>query len=276
VYLNQNTRSGLSDGSVSNSNGEFKWENLRPGKYSVYVNNLSDSDWYAEEAPFEVNDRDVTDLVVKLIKATTLSGVIIFEGTNDKSVLEKFYGARVVVRTDTENKTTYSVGVQADGSFRFNGLLAGPATLGVEGKGLELVRVERNGVVQPAGFIIREREQISGLRLIVHYYTASIRGVLKVDSDTPLAANARFYVSLKKIDEPVRQLDQSSSYRPIEVDARGQFVAEGLAPGTYEVTAQSHVPNEPRSQVLIGKQQVTIADSGVVNITVTLSPPNRP
>ena len=63
VYLNQNTRSGLSDGSVSNSNGEFKWENLRPGKYAVYVNNLSDSDWYAEEAPFEVNDRDIKDQI---------------------------------------------------------------------------------------------------------------------------------------------------------------------------------------------------------------------
>ena len=59
-------------------------------------------------------------------------------------------------------------------------------------------------------------------------------------------------------------------------DDNGSYTVTALQPGPYEVTAQSHVPNEPRSQVLIGKQQVTVADSGVVNITVTLSPPNRP
>ena len=64
VSITPNERSGLSDGSVSNSNGEFKWENLRPGKYAVFVNAPSDSDWRAEEVPFEVNDRDVTGLVV--------------------------------------------------------------------------------------------------------------------------------------------------------------------------------------------------------------------
>jgi hypothetical protein len=281
VYLNQNSRSGLSDGSVSNSNGEFKWENLRPGKYAVFVNNVSDSDWYAEEAPFEVNDRDITDLVVKLMKATTASGVIILEGTDDKSVLAKFSGATVSARIDTENRNTitHSIGLSSDGHFRFTALSPGVATFRVEGKGLELVRVERNGVVQPTGIPIRERDQISGLRLIVHYYDASIRGVIKVDNDAPLPANAKFYVSLKRVGEPVRQFDESSSYRSTEVDARGQFVVEGLPPGTYEVTAQSHFTNEPRGQMLIGKQQVTVAEGGVVNITVTLQPfssPNRP
>jgi hypothetical protein len=139
--------------------------------------------------------------------------------------------------------------------------------------------VERNGVVQPTGIPIRDREQISGLRLIVHYGNASVRGVLKVANDAPLPANAKFFVSLKRIGEPVRQFDQSSSGRSAEVDARGQFLAEGLLPGTYEVTAYSYTPDEPRGQVLQGKQQVTVTDGAVVNITVTLEPrsvPNRP
>ena len=282
VYITPNHRSGLSDGSVSNSNGEFKWENLRPGKYAVYVNSPPDSDWWAEEAPFEVNDRDVTGLIVKTIKATTVSGEIILDGTDDKSVLAKLSGARVSIRIDTENRTRtsiHSTGMLSDGSFRFNGLSAGVATFGVEGRGFELVRVERNGVVHPAGIPIHDREQITGLRLIVHYGDASIRGVLKLSNDAPLPANAKFFVSVKRIGEPVRQFAESSSARSTEVDARGQFVAEGLLPGTYEVTAQSYVPNEPHGQVLSGKQQVTVTDGGVANITVTLqpvSPPNRP
>lgn len=279
VYINPNSRSGLSDGSVSNSDGEFKWENLRPGKYAVFVNTPSDSDWYVEEVPFEVNDRDVTGLVVKTVKATSVSGVIVLEGTDDKSVLAKLSGAHVSARIVNGIRTTLSGGPVSEGRFRFNNLPAGVVTFEVESKGFELVRVERDGVVQPAGIPIREREQISGLRLIVHYYNASIRGVLKVDNDASLPANAKFYVSVKKIGEPVRQFDQSSSDRSAEVDARGQFVAEGLSPGTYEVTAWSQVPNEPRGLVLMGKQQVTVTDGGVANVTVTLqpySPPNRP
>ena len=281
VYLTPNSRSGLSDGSVSNSNGEFQWRNLRPGKYSVYVNAPSDGDRSFEEAPFEVSDRDVTGIVVKRIKVTTVSGVIILDGTDDKSVLAKLREARVSARIENEDKTTTSTstGILPDGSFRFSGLFAGVATFAVEARGLELVRVERNGVVHPAGITIRDREQISGLRLIVHYGDASIRGVLKLPDDAPLPANAKFSVSLKKIGEPVAQFDQPGSYRSAEVDARGQFVAEGLLPGTYEVTAQSYAPNEAHGQILSGKQQVTVTDGAVVNITVTLQPlsfPNRP
>lgn len=277
VYISPNNSSGLSDGSVSNSNGEFKWENLRPGKYAVYVISPSDSDWKAEEAPFEVNDRDVTGLVIKTIKATTVSGVIILEGTDDKSVLAKLSGAHVSARIETENRTTISVSTEmlSDGSFRFNGLSAGVATFGIEGRGFELVRVERNGVVQPGGIPIRDREKISGVRLIVRYGNASIRGVLKFPNDASPPANAKLFVLLKRIGEP----EQSASNRSAEVDARGQFLAEGLLPGTYEVTAQSYTPNEPHRQMLSGKQEVTVADGGVVNITVILQPlslPNRP
>jgi len=281
VYITPNQRSGLSDGSVSNSNGEFKWENLRPGKYAVYVNAPSDSDWRAEEAPFEVNDRDVTGLVIKTKKATTVSGVIILEGTDDKSVLAKLSGAHVSALIENEDKTqTFSsTAILSDGSFRFRGLPKGVATFVVEARGLQLVRMERNGVVHQAGIPIGDREQISGLRLIVHHGDASIHGVLKLPNDAPLPANARFLVSLKRIGEPVRPFGQSGSDRSAEVDARGQFVAEGLLPGTYEVMAQAYAPNEPHGQMLSGKQQVTVTDGGVVNITVTLqlmSFPNRP
>jgi len=254
---------------------------LGPGKYAVYVNTPSDSDWRAEDAPFEVNDRDVTGLVIKTIKATTVSGVIILDGTDDKSVLAKLTGARVSARIENEDKSTTSnsTGILPDGSFRFSGWRAGVVTFRVEGGGLELVRVERNGVVHPAGITIRDREQISGLRLIVHYGDASIRGVLKLPDDAPLPANAKFSVSLKKIGEPVAQFEQPGSYRSAEVDARGQFVAEGLLPGTYEVTAHSYPPNDRNGQILSGKQQVTVTDGAVANITVTLQPlsfPNRP
>jgi protocatechuate 3,4-dioxygenase beta subunit len=275
VYLTPNQSGGMSDGSVSDSNGEFKWHNLKPGKYAVYVNTPSGSDWRAEELRFEVTDRDLTGLVVKTIKATTISGVIVVENTDDKSVLAKLRGGHVSVRIENENKTsttTSSTAIGRDGSFRFGSLTAGAVTFGVEARGLELVSVERNGVIHPAEITIRDREQITGVRLIVQYGDASVRGVLKLPNDAPLPANAGFFVSLHRIGEP-------RSGRSAEVDARGQFVAEGLLPGTYEVTAQSYTPNAPHAQTLGGKEQVTVTGGGVVNVTVTLQPlsfPNRP
>jgi len=281
TYITPNSRSGMSDGSVSNSNGEFKWDNLRPGKYAVYINTPNDSDMQAEETPFEVNDRDVTGVVVKMIKATTASGVVILDGMDDKSGLVKLSGAHVFARIETEDKTkiTTTTGILPDGSFRLSGLPAGVALFGVEGTGFELVRMERNGVVHTTGIPIRDREQINGIRLIVRYGNASIRGVLKLDNDGPLPANVKFFVSLRKIGEPVTRFDQSGYYRSTEADARGQFLVEGLLPGTYDVLAESFSPNEPRGQVLAGKQQVTVTEDGALNITVTLqsfSRPNRP
>src|SRR6185503_593897 len=113
-----------------------------------------------------------------------VSGVIIVEGTNDKGVLAKLSRASVSIRVETEDKSTFSTSTRMlpDGSFQFSGLLAGVATFEVEGRGFSLVRLERNGVVHPAGIPIRNREQISGLRLIVHYGDASIRGVLKLSN----------------------------------------------------------------------------------------------
>ncbi len=282
VYLTPNSRSGLSDGSVSNSNGEFQWDNLRPGKYAVYVNSPSDGDRSFEEAPFEVSDRDVTGILVKRIKVTTVSGVIILEGKSDKSALARLSGASVSAEQQSEDKTTstsHSTRIAADGSFRFSGLYPGVVTFRVDGRGLELVRMERDGVVYTAGIPVREREQITGIRLIVHSGDGSIRGVLKLPDDAPLPANAKLSVSLKRIGEPVAQFDQRGSYRSAEVDARGQFVAEGLLPGTYEVAARSYPPNETQGQILSGKQQVTVTDGVVTNIIVTLQPlsfPNPP
>jgi len=279
VVLSPNYRGGLSDGSVSNSDGEFQWRNLRPGKYSVYVNAPADSDWRADEVPFEITDRDVTGLVVKTVKATIVSGVVVLEGKNDKSALAKLIGARVAVRVETEDKSTTSSGssILSDGRFQFSGLSAGVVSFRVEARGLELVRVERNGVVQAAGIPIRDREQISGIRLIVHSGDASIRGVLKLPNDAPLPPNANFFLSLKRIDALVPQFDQSgSSNGSLEVDARGQFICQGLLPGTYEVTVQSYAHE---GQKLRGKEQVTVTDGEVVNLTVTLqqlTSPNRP
>lgn len=70
----------------STKDGEFKLENLPPGKYAVYSEPPAEADWQSEAVQFEVTDRDVEDLVIKISKGASVSGVVILEGTDDAKV----------------------------------------------------------------------------------------------------------------------------------------------------------------------------------------------
>ena len=72
--------SSSTSGARSNADGEFTFENLLPGKYSVYVEPEPNSEIRANPVPFEVTDHDITGLVIKTVKGATLSGVVVIEG----------------------------------------------------------------------------------------------------------------------------------------------------------------------------------------------------
>jgi hypothetical protein len=65
--------------SASNSQGEFRIENIPPGKYSIFNAPQAGNETRTDSAPFEVTDQDVTGLVVKTIKPATVTGVLVIE-----------------------------------------------------------------------------------------------------------------------------------------------------------------------------------------------------
>ena len=138
---------------------------------------------------------------------------------------------------------------------------------------MHLVRLERDGVAYPRGIELRNRENATGLRLVVNYANGAIQGVVKLEGGaTP--ASGSIHVAVRRVGDPIRLADSSKSAR---VDARGQFFADGLLPGTYEVTAyygpDKHAPWRGTTQ------QVVVANGAVVNVTLTVDPnaaPGRP
>jgi hypothetical protein len=156
----------------------------------------------------------------------------------------------------------------ADGSFRIGGLPPGLATFYLSpSPNLRIVRVERDGVVQPKGVEIREHENITGLRVIAVYANSSIRGTIEVQNGT-LPPNAQFSVWLNKLsDEPGQTF--YSSHGSIQVDARGQFVVDGLMAGTYEVHAGLYVPGL-RAETPTTKQEVVVTTGAVTKVALTL------
>ncbi|HXQ72751.1 MAG TPA: hypothetical protein VN844_19795 [Pyrinomonadaceae bacterium] len=265
--------SGRSGGNVTNSRGEFKIENLSPGKYSIPISNSRENDLRFEEVPFEIVDHDVNDLVIKATRGGSISGVVVFEGLDDKAreqLGRGFIGASI------EGAAGQSMGsnaqIQTDGSFHLRGLAGGTASLYLfnNGGNVHVDRVERDGVVQPRGLVIKDREHVNGVRVIVLYGNASLGGKIEVENGT-LPGDGRFYVWARLLGADPAMRFSGSNMRP-QVDARGQFVIEGLTPGTYAIEAGVYVMSSKLRYTATSQQVVvTAGSSNTVNITVDLT-----
>jgi hypothetical protein len=122
--------------------------------------------------------------------------------------------------------------VNADGSFRIEGLQAGKASIMVipppDLRSLALSRVEHNGAPAPEGIDVDPGAQVTGVRLVLIYGSLTLRGEVKIVGDV-VPAGQKFYAQASRVDRPTQ--DSRSG----EVDVRGQFVIENLTPGEYEV-----------------------------------------
>lgn len=255
---------------VSNSQGEFRMENVTPGKYALFISAESGSEVRAEAVVFEVIDQDVSGLLLKTIKGLSISGTVVLDGAYDKSVFAKLAQMRVRAYVRNELSGSGQDGpINPDGSFRVGGLVPGTANfwLGAAREArapssFAILRVERDGIVQPSGVEVKAGESITGLRIIVSYGTGSIRGEVKLENG-PLPRSGRIVVWIKKFGEA-----ESRNFRPYNLDARGQFLIEGVAAGSYELNVNANIPG--RRSPLNAKQPVEVSDGTVSTVVVTL------
>jgi hypothetical protein len=257
---------------TSNALGEFTVEGLIPGKYGVLLYPNQNPEMRVETMSFDIVDQDVSGLTVRLAKGASLTGVVVLE-SDDKRVLEnlsqlKVWGFVAVTGMGGGFGSSMSSPISPDGSFRLAGLPGGivnfqlGAAIGpMPPKGFSISRVERDGVVvTPRGLEIKEGEQVTGLRVIVAHGNATIRGVVKVENGS-LPEGARFFVRVAKMGEPF------SGLRPPHVDARGQFLMEGLTPGVYDLSASLMGGTIAVRPV---KKEVSVQDGAVTDVIMTI------
>ena len=259
-----------SSGSRTNANGGFTLEHLLPGKYAIIVEPRPDSDVRAKPHPFEVTDQDVTGLVVKTKRGATLSGIVVLDGIDEavKTKLSQLWIHAFVEPHDMDDHFSHGGTVQADGSFTVKGLRSGTVRLsvspGFQWRGLEIVRVERDGVVQPNGVNVEESEHVTGLRLVVKQYTGAIRGQVKVE-DGELPASAQLSLSVRFLDgNPIRGYGQE------QIDSRGRFSLEGLPAGRYEVRVSLVLAGRWQPPTSGSKREVLVADNAVSEVVLTV------
>jgi len=267
--------SSMSFNSASNSKGEFKLENLTPGKYAVFIVPQAKNEMRADAVSFDVIDEDVTGLLIKTSKGASVSGVVVLEGTNDKSVVARLSQMLIgayVAKQGPGDSWIQPVTISHDGTFRIGGLDIGMAHFSLNSidgnppRGFTIMRIERDGVAQPGGVELKDGEQVSGIRLVVNYGNGTVRGLIKVENgDLPTTAHYRVWFA-KPGDDPTAERALPSSP---QVDSRGHFLVEGLPAGTYDVNAVVYVPGRRRPSQ--GRQQVHVADGVVTEVTITLT-----
>jgi hypothetical protein len=264
---------------TSNAKGEFVKEGLVPGKYGVFVFSNEEGGIRAEPITFDISDEDVSGVTVKLVQGASLSGVVVLE-TENTAALAKL--SELQLRVYVSGGTNVGVGgsssssIGPNGSFSLTGLPGGLANLQLSSKtnsappkGFTIARVERDNTVMVRGIPIQEREQLTGVRVVLNYGNATLRGVVEIENGT-LPAGARIFIHLVKPAER----ENSINLRPPPVDARGHFLIEGIPAGTFEVWAS--VSGVASRSNLQAKREVTFQDGVTSDITLTIdmNPPS--
>jgi hypothetical protein len=254
---------------ASNSQGAFIVEGLVPGTYSAFLFPEPNNESRADAVPFDIVDQDVSGLIIKVVMGASLSGNVILE-SEDKNAFAKLLELQMQAYVSNPKRTPsfgQSGPIGPDGSFHLGGLGAGTANFSLDGpgdrsqsKGYRISRVERDGLVLPNGVEIKEGEQVTGLRVIVSYGNATLRGVVAFENG-PLPAGGRIIVRVVKPGE-------TGSNLQISVDARGHFSIEGLPGGLYELTVIVSLPGAKQRPPV--RQQVSLQDGVVTDVTVSV------
>lgn len=263
---------------TTNAQGDFIIEGLIPGKYGVYMFQMSTQAQYpdlrVEQSSFDIVDQDLSGLTVRLTKGATLSGVVILE-SEDKTVFRQLQQMQLRAFVMSPGAGGFGQSsmspIGADGSFRLGGLPPGTVNIFLNAamgnpmstKGFMIARIERDGMAMSQRVEVKEGEQVSGLRLVIAYGNATLRGVVKLENGT-LPPEGRIFARLLRPGEnPGMSMTQ-----PPQVDARGHFILEGLPPGTYElhVSVTTGRPGPPRTV----KQNITLQDGIINDVVVTI------
>ena len=261
----------------SNAEGEFQIQGIAPGKYAVYAHTLPKRELFSDPVIYEVTDSGIHGVQLKIHRGGSISGSVVIEGSNDAAARAKLSQLKIIGYQRLEKPSIQfgdPTGLNADGSFRVEGLQSGKINLSLIADpkvgGFLVKRIERDGVPQPDGIEISPGENISNVRVFVEHANLTLRGEVKI-------IGGRLPPSRWIIANATRLNDSQPITCGVNVDARGQFIFENLLPGEYEVHLVSLVyqPGEPPdkglSKLISGvRQKVSLGGAGHAPVTLVV------
>jgi len=166
----------LGYGLRSGPKGEFRIGNLLPGSYAAFVISDGRGNFYSDPVFFEVSTREVSGLEIKVLRGSSLSGMVVVEGAGDAAALSKLskipLGA-FMYQPELNGRGIFQSRLNADGTFSLNGLRPGRLMVALDdslvARGFTLLRVERNGGEQHDDIDIAPGAQVTGVRIVLAF-----------------------------------------------------------------------------------------------------------
>lgn len=220
---------------LTDTNGEFVMRGLSPGRYATFPVSNTNYEYYSDPTVFEVANSDVEGLEVKAYRGAAISGVVVIEGTTDPAVQKLL--TRLSINAYVDGKAIQSPPssgqVNPNGTFRVPGLRPGKARLSPNvSDTLMVARIERDGIQVRDVIEVAGAEQISGVKIVMTYSSATLRGQINVVGGT-MSPDKRLFVWANHAT--------TSASRSVPVDTRGRFALENLAPGEYKLSISQSV-----------------------------------
>ena len=276
---------------ISDSNGQFRIDNVPPGKYQVAVAPQSGAGMFGQSSPFDVINQDVTGIQVSAIRGASLSGVVGLETNQQQnsSILQELMQFQVQVFVQSAGNRGFggteaaasaqTVPLNGDGSFQINGLPAGVARLSLMAQdptlqgAFKLLRIERTGAVQNRGVTVNPGDNITDVRLVAAYADATVMGLVTFQNGV-LPAGARVFARLSAVGPG--QGRGVPNQGMANVDGRGRFLIQNVPAGNYTLivnamTGQVGGPGRGgRGNPISAQQTVTAIEGQIANVTVVL------
>lgn len=258
----------------SDQRGEFRLENLPAGRYSVIISepesgkSSEKTEFLGNSSWFEIREADVGDIEVRAVKTISVSGRLVIENTQEKSVLANLPKLELLAELLPKSGGPYVFRLfrpDADGGFSVRGLKAGKLRILLNSAELGAslgLRFRRMGfdVSLPIGEIeIKDGESITGLRVVLGYGSSRVRGVVRLQNG-PLPPNTRVHA---------RVTNEAGFYAGQWVDSRGNFLIDAVPPGEYTLTVTVEVPGK-RTLEPEARQPISVSEGVVFDATITL------
>jgi hypothetical protein len=255
-------------GSRTTTRGEFRLNDLLPGRYAAIMGTDETTEGFAEPVPFEIKDEDVSGLEIRVRRGASVSGFATVEGTNDPKILALLQSVILNIQTTPAGLESLRINqprIAADGSFRINGLRAGRVQIRAfnnsPNERLFLSRIEYNGKSQKE-LDLQDGEELAGVHLVFSFGSSVIRGQVNFENGAS-PEGAQYYISAVS-----REKDRQQSMSAV-VDARGKFVIEGLVAGDYEVRLMP-VGIPQRKAMPFIKKNITLQNGAEIQVTFNL------
>ena len=255
---------------LSNDKGEFRLDSLTQGKHSALATFGLDgqSEFYADKLDFEIKGGDVTGLIIKAHRGSIISGIAVVEGASDPAVVEGLSQIELIAYGTSDEAALFNSSrtkINPDGSFQFRGLRPGKVQIAARffstERKLAVTRIERGGIEQKDFIDVAPGQQVTDMRIVLTYASASIRGQVRFEGGTVEKGSSLMIAATHS-----NRYDRLGSSEG-EVDANGQFTFEGLVPGEYELTL-TLVPPNARSQSV--SQKVTVTPNAETQVTIVM------